>query len=315
MNIKRALQSDRLMRGVTGMSVSEFLELSEKFGKELEKEKQSHYEECMNEGKRERMPGGGRKGKLETVFDKLFFILFYFKCYPTFDVGGFIFDLDRSNACRNVHKLIPMLNRTLGEAMVLPKRQIHTTEELFEMFPEVHDLFLDATERQIQRPKNKHKQKESYSGKKKRHTKKNTIISDEKKEIRYLGPTVFGKKHDYGIFTDEFPEPPPMSHPDIPPPPGDRRFWTDLGYIGIEKDFPELDVIMPKKKPKGGELTKEEKHMNKLISGVRVKVEHAIGGVKRFGIVSNIFRNKTEDMDDKVMETSCGLWNYHILSS
>ncbi|CEG11618.1 hypothetical protein MSIBF_A1540016 [groundwater metagenome] len=89
--------------------------------------------------------------------------------------------------------------------MVLPKRQTHTTEELFELFPVVHDLFIDATERQIPRPKNKHKQKENYSGKKKRHTKKNTIISDENREIRYLGPTVEGKKHDYRTFTDEFP--------------------------------------------------------------------------------------------------------------
>ncbi|CEG11404.1 transposase (fragment) [groundwater metagenome] len=67
-----------------------------------------------------------------------------------------MFDLDRSNACRNVHKLIPILNGILKEAMVLPKRQIHTTEELFELFPVVHDLFIDATERQIPRPKNKH---------------------------------------------------------------------------------------------------------------------------------------------------------------
>ncbi|CEG12812.1 hypothetical protein MSIBF_A2760001 [groundwater metagenome] len=49
-----------------------------------------------------------------------------------------------------------------------------------------------------------------------------------------------------------------------------------------------------------------------MISGIRVKVEHAIGGVKRFGIVSNIFRNKTDGLDDKVMEISCGLWNYHL---
>jgi len=86
-------------------------------------------------------------------------------------------------------------------------------------------------------------------------------------------------------------------------------------FVGIEKDFPWLNVIMPKKKPKGGELTQEEKHLNKLISGIGVKVEHAIGGVKRFGIVSNIFRNKIDGFDDKVMEILCGLWNYHLLSS
>ena len=178
------------------------------------------------------------------------------------------------------------------------------------MFPEVMDLFIDATERQIQRPKDRDKQKENYSGKKKCHTKKNTVISDEDKKIRYLGPTVEGKKHDYGGFKDEFPtEPPPMPSPTI------FRVWTDLGYMGIEKDFPELNVIIPKKKPKGKELTKEEKVINKLISGVRVKVEHAIRGVKRFRITSEIFRNKIDNFDDEVMKIACGLWNYHLLHS
>lgn len=309
MNAKRALKNDRLMKGVTGMSVSEFQELLHDFEKELEKEKQSRYEEGVKKGKRERKPGGGRKGELETVYDKLFFILFYFKCYTTFDVLGFIFDIDRSNAHRNVYKLIPILEKTLGEAMVLPKRKIHTTEELFEMFPEVKDLFIDATERQIPRPKDKDKQKKNYSGKKKRHTKKNTVIADEEKQIRYLGPTVEGKKHDYMGFKDEF--------KDIPPPklPDDFRFYADLGYVGIEKDFPWLNVIIPKKKPKGKKLTEDEKIVNKWISRVRVKVEHAIGGVKRFRIVSDIFRNKIDGMDDKVMEISCGLWNYHLICS
>ena len=98
MNINRALRSDRLMKGVTGMSVNEFQHLTEDFERNFEKEKQSKYKKGLKKGKRERKPGGGRKGKMETMYDKLFFILFYFKCYPTFDVMGFIFDIDS-----NVH--------------------------------------------------------------------------------------------------------------------------------------------------------------------------------------------------------------------
>jgi len=70
-----------------------------------------------------------------------------------------------------------MLEKTLGRKMVLPKRKISTLDELIEIFPEVRDLIIDGTERPIQRPKDNEKQKENYSGKKKRHTKKNTIIS------------------------------------------------------------------------------------------------------------------------------------------
>jgi hypothetical protein len=59
-------------------------------------------------------------------------------------------------------------------------------------------------------------------------------------------------------------------------------------------------------------LTEEEKTKNKEISGFRVLVEHAIGGIKRFGIVTDKFRNRKAGFDDKAMLRSCGLWNYHL---
>ncbi len=86
--------------------------------------------------------------------------------------------------------------------------------------------------------------------------------------------------------------------------------WVDLGFTGFEKDYPDTLVIMPKKKPKGKELTADAKAWNRIVSGFRVLVEHAIGGVKRFGIVSDKFRNRKDGFDDKVMLISCGLWNY-----
>jgi hypothetical protein len=64
--------------------------------------------------------------------------------------------------------------------------------------------------------------------------------------------------------------------------------------------------IMPKKKPKGKELATDVKAWNRIVSGFRVIVEHAIGGVKRFRVVSDKFRNKKDGFDDKVMVISCG---------
>lgn len=314
MNINAAMNSNRSMKSVTGMSVKEFKQLAEGLERELEKEKQVQYKDGLRTGMRKRKPGGGRKGVLKTTYEKLFFILLYFKCYPTFDLLGLLFDFNRSNACRNVQKLTSILEKTLGGKMVLPKREIHTLTELLDTFPEVRDLLIDGTERPIQRPKNNEKQKKNYSGKKKRHTKKNTVISGKDKRILYLGPTVEGKKHDYGTFKEEFHnEPPSKPPPDTPPPQYDPRFWMDLAYLGIEKDFPELTTIMPKKKPKGRELTEEEKARNKQISSIRVKVEHAIGGIKRFRIVSDTFRNKSDEFNDEAMKLACGLWNYHLI--
>jgi len=66
----------------------------------------------------------------------------------------------------------------------------------------------------------------------------------------------------------------------------------------------------PSKKPRGGKLTAEEKKGNKLISGIRVVVEHIIGGIKRCHIVKDVFRNTKADYDDTVMELACALHNF-----
>ncbi|KAF5427086.1 DDE superfamily endonuclease [Candidatus Methanomarinus sp.] len=305
LNIDRALGDDRLIKAIIGLSASEFNKLIERFMEEFQNEAQARYETGVELGNRERKPGGGRIGNLGSYATKLFFTLFYFKCYPTFDILGFLFDLDRSNAHRNAHKLASILEKALGKEMVLPARKISTVEELLEVFPDVKDLLIDGTERSIQRPKDDEKQKENYSGKKKMHTRKNIIISDKKKRIGYVGPTMNGKRHDYGMFKEEFPPPSVVF-------PGGMALWMDLGFTGFKKDYPDTLVIMPKKKPKGKELTDDEKAWNRIVSGFRVLVEHAIGGVKRFGIVSDKFRNRKDGFDDKVMVISCGLWNYHL---
>nr|AAU84264.1 conserved hypothetical protein [uncultured archaeon GZfos9C4] len=303
--VNRALKSDRLMRATTGLSASEFNQLVQSFGQELQKGRWIRYEIGVKRGDRERKPGGGRTGNLRSFKEKLFFVLFYFKCYPTFDVLGLLFDLNRSNACRNVQKLTPILEKTLGKKMVLPKRKISTLKELFEIFPNVKDLFIDGTERPIQRPKDNEKQKEYYSGKKKTHTRKNIVITDKNRRIGYLSPPEVGKKHDYGMFKELFPPPGRLFPKSI-------TLRLDLGFTGVEKDYPEATVMMPRKKPKGKELTDKEKAQNKVISGFRVLVEHAIGGAKRFRITSDKFRNKKDEFNDVAMLISCGLWNYHL---
>lgn len=302
-SVNRALRSDRLIRATTGLSALEFKPLLAIFYRELQKERWIRYERYFERGVRERRPGGGRIGSLRTPTEKLFFILFYYKCYPTFDVLGLLFDLDRSNACRNVQKLTLVAENVLEKKMVLPERKISTVEELLELFPDVKDLFIDGTERPIQRPKDRTKQKANYSGKKKAHTRKNILIADKNRRIGYLSPPAEGKKHDFGMFKDLFP-------PGVFP--KSITLWLDLGFTGVRRDYPAATVMMPKKKPRGWFLTDAEKARNKAISGFRVLVEHAIGGLKRFGIATAKCRNKDGQFNDRVMAISCGLWNYHV---
>ena len=94
----------------------------------------------------------------------------------------------------------------------------------------------------------------------------------------------------------------------IPP---EISVWVDKGFVGITNEMDPKQVQIPHKKPKGGKLTQEQKQDNKLISSIRILVEHAIGGVKRFGCVSQIYRNR-RGQDDQMMAVCAGLWNFHL---
>ena len=294
LNINRALEDERLLRAVIGMGRKEFSELLMKF---RPIEKRIRYKR-----NRKRNPGAGRKHTLETAEQKLFYILFYMKCYPTYDVASLVFDVDRSQTKRWVDTLRHKLEKALGKVLVLPARKINSLEEFLERFPAVKELLIDGTERPVQRPKNKQKQKEKYSGKKKKHADKNIVAANLGKEILFLSPTCGGHQHDYTLLKkSKLPEHIPKK----------IKIHLDLGFKGIQKDY-SLDIRMPVRKPRTRELTEKQKKNNKKASQVRVKVEHAIAGVKRLRCITDVCRTKSEEMKDHLMWLSCGLWNFHL---
>ena len=196
-NIAKALKNDRLLKSLTGLSKEKFEELSTYFETILKEERAKAYKNNPN---RQRKPGGGTKGKLQSAQEKLFYILFYVKVYPTFDVAGFIFDVDRAQTNRWMHKYLPILEKALGRRVVLPQRKIESVEAFMNAFPGVKDLFIDGTERRVQRASDPKEQRNDYSGKKKTHTRKNLVINDENKRILVLTPTVKGSMHDKKIY-------------------------------------------------------------------------------------------------------------------
>ena len=87
---------------------------------------------------------------------------------------------------------------------------------------------------------------------------------------------------------------------------------VDKGFDGIKTNHPKLTVIIPKKKPRGKELTDGEKEANKNISKRRIVNEHALAHIKKYNSVSHVYRNKGNDKADKFMLIACSLNNYHI---
>jgi hypothetical protein len=167
---------DRQFRALTGLSQVAFNQLVPVFAENFQRAVHARYEQ--QRAKRHRQPGAGQKGKLVTMDQKLFFCLYYFKTYPTFDVLGERFDLDRSKACTNLHQLTPILAATLTQVEAMPHRQFNTVADWQVALGEVEQLLIDATERPCCRPQAATQQQEAYSGKKKQHTVKNTVITN-----------------------------------------------------------------------------------------------------------------------------------------
>lgn len=163
MKIKEILprvNDDRQLRALTGLKTEVFILLIPIFEKFLTEEIKERYKY------ESRKPGSGRKGIIETPTEKLFFILHYLKCYPTFDHLGFSFGMPKSSAYILVNKLFPILQKTLNDFNALPKTNFATAEQMHTAFSEIETLLIDVTERAVERSVDYEKQKEDFSGKK-----------------------------------------------------------------------------------------------------------------------------------------------------
>src|SRR5262249_24083387 len=113
-----------------------------------------------------RTPGGGSKGKRPTMAEKLLVVLYYYKTSPTFDVLGTQFEMGRSKANENLHKLSPILYDTLVELELMPYRELGTPEALKAAWQGGDQVLIDATARAYRRSQEDAKQQEHSSGKK-----------------------------------------------------------------------------------------------------------------------------------------------------
>lgn len=132
-NIERALKDSRLMLAMTGVTPQEFQNLIPAFSQAwLEEKRKQHRKDS-----KERKLGGGRIGFLKTLESKLFFILFYYKCYPTYDVLSFVYACNRSNACRRQFRLSNVIEKTLGKKLTLPERRMKKLRISSKLFPKL----------------------------------------------------------------------------------------------------------------------------------------------------------------------------------
>jgi len=163
------IRDERQMKALTGLSQAQCDALLPVFSDLYRAAQQHAYAEGSQSGTRRRRPGGGSQGKLPTMVEKLQFVLYYDKTYPTFDVLGTPFAMARSRAHANLHTLSPILYDTLVQLELMPYRALATPEELKAAWQGVDRLLMDATERAYHRSQDDAKQREHDSGKKTAH--------------------------------------------------------------------------------------------------------------------------------------------------
>ena len=169
-----------------------------------------------------------------------------------------------------MHRLQPILEGIWARRWHCRSAFLTSLEAFLERFPGVERVMIDGTERPIQRPQDPQQQQLNYSGKKRRHTRKHLAAVDQCKRVLVLSLAREGKLHDKK-FHDE--EDIAGSIPDEIP------IELDLGFLGVDKQYDNIRI--PHKKPKGEELTKQQKADNRALSQSRVVCENAFAGVKR----------------------------------
>jgi hypothetical protein len=149
------------------------------------------------------------------------------------------------------------------------------------------------------RPQDPAQQSNCYSGKKKDHTVKNVLLVNAPLSILFLSDTYGGRTHDKRIA-------------DATPyalPPG-SQLLQDLGFLAFT--LPEVEILMPTRKPRGQEFTVEEQLANQALHQRRLRIEHVNSSVKRCRIVKDRLRLRKQGIRDLVIELCCALHNFRV---
>lgn len=197
---------------------------------------------------------------LHTVAERLFFILAYLKNNPTQEYYVACFGMAQQQCGQWIHTLMDVLAMAMDEADVLPAQDVASFRRLLDKRSGeaiVHELIHDDTERKIPRPSDPKLQRENYSGKKKKHTVKNAVITCMAGFILFTNLTVEGKMHDKKIADTLYSLP------------YECALQQGTGYQSYGPA--NVTIIQLTKKPKRKELTAEQKAENAAISKTRVR--------------------------------------------
>lgn len=242
---------------------------------------------------RKRAAGAGNK-PLPALF-QLLAALLYLRQHPTMQALGEWIGCAESSVWNHIHAMLPVIQAELPASLLEGwKREnpVMDKAELERLLSDVtaEPLIVDAWEHERLRPQGDEEQKACYSGKKKRHTRKNqVVITQGGTDIVDVVFGEEGRRFDGKIFQENQGRLPDSV-----------QYEGDKAYQGQER------MTTPFKIPSKGELTNEQKAFNADLGKRRVAAEHTIRKIRIFRIAKETFR-MTDKMYKLVMECVCGM--------
>ena len=252
-NLYKLFNKPRVFIRLTGLTPQKF----EWLVSEIEPRFYEDDRRRKNRPDRKHAIGAGPKRKL-SVAQALFGLLLYYRTYANHIFMGMVLGIDDSNVGRYFGRIEPLL----AGVFKIPERKAQMDEE------EIMELIIDATEQPSEK-----RPGSGYSGKKKQQTVKNQIVVNSKGRTRAVSKSMGGNMHDKKLYDKAR----MYNNKRIKP-------KADLGYLGTS-------CSLPHKKPKGRDLTKDQKEYNLKFSKKRIIVEHVFAQLKKFQILSQRFRN------------------------
>lgn len=261
--------SEEKMRALFGMTRAALAELFAQVLPELVRRRRMAQAQQPD---RRRAPGGGRVRRLKP-YEEVLMTLLYLRHNVSHAVVGQMFGVSADTSENTFHEVIFVLRDVCPSERWEAEKRWHKREPTWTP-DEVDRALIDSFESPVRRPSLNERQKRVYSGKKKRHTLKTQVVTDAEGEIMEIdaghrGPTADQKLYEQSGVAQHYPN---------------AAKQGDLGYQGT------AGVEVPHKKPKGGQLTEEQKADNRQKASVRVHVEHGIRRIKGWRIVRDDYR-------------------------
>lgn len=226
---------------------------------------------CPN---RQRAVGGGRKRRLKP-YQEVLLTLLYLRHNVAHQVVGELFGVSADTAENTFHEVIQVLQAVCPSHRWDAEKRWQKSEPSWQP-DDLDRVLIDSFETPIARPSVNEQQRKTYSGKKKCHTRKTQVVTDERGEILDIDAGHRGPKADITLYEES----------------GVHEQYPNADKVGDKayhrQAHPEL--ITPQKKPKGGELTPEQKEHNRRIAQLRIYVEHGIRRIKAFRILRQDYR-------------------------